>query len=206
MENVSLSLSDMKIITAQMEKSVCKTYSEKTKGTGFFCSIPLGGSQKVNVLITASFNLGGKNSHLNFSVNNDKTNYCISMDGRKFYVDEFLKVTIIEIKPNDGISEDSFLAFDFNMNLEKGNPIYLISYEQAEEVKVSTGKILEIMNSESEITYDCNSSNGSAGGPLINPSNHLVIAMHKQRDAKRNFKYGSLLKEHFEKFMQIYTS
>ena len=206
MENVSLSLKDMKIITAQMEKSVCKIILENKSGTGFFCSIPLGGSQKVLALITASHVFDGKSNQLRFSINNDQGLYCLSMDGRKFYVDKSLDVTIIEIKPNDGLKEDSFLVFDFNMNLEQGNPIYLLSYEQASEVKSSAGRILKIMNSESEIMYDCHSSNGSAGGPLINLSNHFVIGLHKQRDPKRNVKFGSLLKEPFEKFKQIYNS
>ena len=158
------------------------------------------------VLITASHVFDGKSNQLRFSINNDQGLYLLSMDGRKFYVDKSLDVTIIEIKPNDGLKGDSFLVFDFNINLEQGNPIYLLSYEQASEVKSSSGRIREIMNSTSEITYDCNSSNGSIGGPIINLSNHSVIGMHKSRMHGKNIKVGTLLKEPFEKFKQIYNS
>ena len=204
MEKISLGLNDMKKITTEMEGKICKISLENWKGTGFFCSIP--SYQSMKVLITASHIVDGSIKKINFTINNDKICYCLQLDQRKLYIDKKYDITVIEIKPTDGISEDSFFEFDFGINsiLDKGTPIYLLSYENAEEVKLSTGNILSIK--DFEIFHDCKTANGSAGGPLINLLNHKVIGMHKARMHRKDFKIGTLIKEPLENFMQEYNN
>ena len=141
----------MEQILFQMKYCICRIYKDKTKGTGFFCKIPL--EEKSNflpVLITNNHVLNendidiGKSIEL--TINNDKVIRKINIDdSRKKITNINLDFTFIEIKPNiDNIK--SFLNIDENVNGEdlfkikyKNKSVYTLNYPETKKLKVSFG-------------------------------------------------------------------
>ena len=95
-----ISLSCQKVITKQMEKSVCKIHINGNNGTGFFAIIPYKNTE-MKVLITNNHVLNANdindNKEITFSINN-KVKYIKIGKTRKKYTSEEFDTTIIEIK------------------------------------------------------------------------------------------------------------
>ena len=99
----ALSLNQIRPITEQMKKSICKIDNFQKKGTGFLCLIP---NPKIDhllrVLITCNHVLNdikiGNQIKLIF---NEKEKILIIDEKRKIYTNTGYDITIIELKENE---------------------------------------------------------------------------------------------------------
>ena len=101
-------------ILSFFKSRVCKI--DYGKGTGFFCKITRGW-EALRVLITNYHVLQEENitpgKLINFSINDDKSFYKISIDeSRITYNDPNNDITIIQIKEEDNLDEISFFDVD----------------------------------------------------------------------------------------------
>ena len=212
---------DMKIILQQMEKNICKIINEDgSRGTGFFCLIPINDFELLPVLITCNHVLDDKKvfsgKQITITINNDKEMHKILMDkSRKIYTNMKFNITIIEIKKNDDLNDASFLEIDneiLNSDIEEltmrymKKPIYLLSYAGGKKSQYSTGVLLDFDFDCNEIRHNCPSDCGSSGGPLININNYKVIGVHE--GANRNYKYniGIFLQKPIEEFKKKFNN
>ena len=115
---IQVSLDNTKKIVSQMENCICKIYKKGGTATGFFCKIPFN-NDFLPVLITNNHILDDKdldnNNIIELSING-KTKIKITIDdSRKKYTnsEKNIDITIIEIKPEDGII--NFLEVDGNI-------------------------------------------------------------------------------------------
>ena len=155
---IQTSIEGTKKILNQMENCVCKIYKGiKEKGTGFFCKIPLPDKTSIKVLITNYHILNeeylNSNKSIKYSMNNDENFYEILLDdSRKIYTNKELDVTFIEITKKDNIKD--FLEIDDQIKHEKNfygelferKPIYILHYQEGENILVSYGIIKGIYN------------------------------------------------------------
>ena len=136
-----------------MQNCICKIcQKDGKKGTGFFCKIPFNGSF-LTVLITNNHILKGEdidnNNIIELSINGKKKIAIRIDDSRKKYTnpDKEIDITIIEIKPEDGIND--YLEIDDNTNnkiLEseyKNESIYIIHYPKIVLLLIKENLIME---------------------------------------------------------------
>ena len=205
-QNKPISLEEMKILSNLIETHICKIYNNDSIWTGFFCNIEIAWNYHLKVLITnknslkANDILPGKN--IKISINNDQKFYNLFIDNnREIYIDEKYFVTIIEIKEEDKIDEDSFFDLDGQIFIDNSNEIFTnceIFVLQWKKV-FSIGNIKNI-NEEKEIYHSCFTELGSSGSPIIKRSNFKVIGIHK--GSRKDCKYGTLLKWPIERFKE----
>jgi len=122
---------------------------------------------------------------------------------RKTYFSKQYDITIIEINENDGLELDNFLEIDcfeniLNENISNyiNNQIYMIQYgikENKPELFLSKGFINRINGDNKRIFYDCLSSVGSGGSPIINAKTNKVIGVHRGRDSRNDIRMGALI-------------
>ena len=218
LENVpdDVSIDTLKIITEQIEKSICKIKcNDGGNGTGFFCIIPFPDKfHPLPVLMTNNHIITEddimKKNKIKFTVNDDKLSFEIIINYlRKVYTNKEYDVTIIEIKENDNIDMNSFLEIDdqiFKDNINdiyKGKSIYLIGYPRGGKPKYAIGLIKDINENNYDIRHLCKSNPGSSGCPIINLNNNRVIGIHKGAASKgNNWNLGTLLKEPIKYFKE----
>ena len=194
----SVSQRQINEIYNQMNNCVCKIIKNNAIGTAFFARIPFPDKYSLlPVLITChhildenSISIGTK-----IKIEFQKDYYSLLIDNsRKKYTNKSKDITIIEIKRNDNIKNNSFLEIDENefADIYIDKPIYIFHYELGGEIKYSPGTILKI--DYDKIMYSCSTKPGSSGGPIIDASNFKVIGVHKgyKNDMKLNF--GILIK------------
>jgi len=212
---ISLNMPQMKRVTFQMENCICKIKLDNGKvGIGFFCLIPFPNQlNPLPVLITCNHVLNEQDiiegAKLNFSLNDEKIQKSITVNNsRKKFTDYGKDITFIEIKQEDDIKDESFLAIDENMleddykQIYINNKVYMIHYEKGEEVKYSLGEIEYIDEDNYTIKHNCNTLEGSSGGPIINLNNFNVIGVHK--GYTHNFNLGTLLKIPINDFYKLF--
>ena len=205
----TLSKNNMKIISQQMEKCVCKLLTKDLQGTGFFCYIPFFDT-KIPVLLTCNHVLNEKclvdNEKITFYINEKQIINEITIDSsRKTYTNEKYDITIIEIKNNDKINSDSFLNVDENIFGEEETffyhlAVYSIMYNP--DLNTCVGAIQEI--EDYRIKYYSTTGGGSSGSPIINLSNYKVIGIHKGRGEFHRYKLGVLIKYAIIEFANKY--
>ena len=196
------------IILNQMKTSVCKIYKNKGgRATGFFCSIPMG-LEKVPVLITNNHVIDEDyiktRKKINLSINDDKTEKTLELNGRKYYSSEKYDTTIIELFPErDEIYE--FLQIDDKIYYKEPNDfyqnesVYLIQYPKNKKLSVSYGIIKNIY--ECDIYHYCSTEKGSSGSPIISISTKKLIGIHKEGKERFDFNIGTLLKNPILEFI-----
>ena len=191
---------------------ICKiNYKEGCYGSGFLCNIQIDWNNYVKVLMTNNHILNKNDIQpgktIKFSIDNDMKLYSILIDNtRKTYTDEYNDVTFIEIIEDDKIDEKSFFDLDqqiFEKDLNnrfRQCQILLLHYPKGKEVSLSTGIIKNINEDNTTIFHLCDTSECSAGGPIINTSNFQIIGIHKGGAEGKNYNIGILLKEPVENF------
>ncbi len=142
-------------ILDQMNNSICRIYTDKGKGTGFFTKIPYK-SQLLPVLLTNNHVIGQDdilyNNYFSIYLNNDKKTKRIQLNNnRLMYTNEKLDITIIEIKDNDKLNnkylelDDEIMnylksnredEFNYICDIYSNNSIYLINYPDFKNVVV----------------------------------------------------------------------
>ena len=144
-----------KKIIEQMEKNICKIKIKGATGTGFFCKIPLGTNETLNVLMTNYHVLDEKyykdNKEINLLVNDEDKAYEINLlIKRKTYFNKDYDIAIIELKDSDGIK--NFLELDGNLFKDKENifyedkSLYVLQYPNGRNACVSYGLLINIEN------------------------------------------------------------
>ena len=204
----------IEIILYQMKKCVCKIYrKDGIKGTGFFCKIPYK-NELLPILVTNWHILTleeiNYNKEIKLSLNDDKEFKVIKIDeNRKIFSDKDLDATFVEINiKNDKIND--FLEIDEDINKNDAflneilikKSIYLLNYQEGNNMFVSFGLINSIKNNE--ISHSSNSKEGSSGSPIILSNTHKVIGIHTGKNLS-DFKFnkGILIKYAIIKFNNI---
>ena len=124
----AISMEEMTLLL-ELKKNICKIYCKNGgHGTGFFCKIPNDWND-LRVLMTNNHVLDindiQANQTIKFSIDNDYKEYDILIDNkRKAYTNESYDVTIIEIKKEDKIEENSFFELDKQIFKENPNKIF----------------------------------------------------------------------------------
>jgi V8-like Glu-specific endopeptidase len=205
----------MKILFDYTEKKICKIYcNDGGRGTGFFCTIPLDDlNNNLKVLMTNNYIIGENDLKpdkiIKFILNNEKEEKEIILDEERIkYTSEKYDITIIEIKDNDGIKNESFLEIDNKIfddyKIYLKQKIYLLQYPKGKEMNISIGLINYINEDKNSIEYICDSNVGSSGGPLINAINYKVIGIHKGgKKGEKNDNLGTLIVEPIKEFINI---
>jgi len=205
----------IKIISEQMQKSICKIYKKDgNKGTGFFCEIPYQ-QGKMKVMITNYHVLDDKyikeNDKIEISFNDDKENKSININNKKkIYTNKEYDTTIIEITNKDDINNYiKYMEIDEkyfkNPNIIYEKSIYLIHYPSGEKEAVSFGLINRI--DKYNIEHYCSTQHGSSGSPILNLINNKIIEIHKEAINSRKVNRGTLLKYPINEFINsIYNN
>ena len=205
-----VNIAGTKAILEQMINCICKIKIREASGTGFFCKIPLGKNESLNVLMTNYHILDEKyyedNKEIHLLLNDEKEAFVIEqLTERKTYFNKEYDITIIELKEEDGIK--NFLELDDNLFKEKekvfyeGKSIYVLQYPYGRNACVSYGLLINI--EKNDIKHTCSTENGSSGSPILNLENNKVIAIHKGAGLSDfNFNKGTFLKYPLNNFME----
>ena len=200
-----LFIDSAKLIISQMENCVCKINNEDgSKCTGFFCIIPYPNqSHLLPLLITVdhcfSKDLKDGDSIL-LSLNNDSEFKNIKIDNnRKIFRSEEYDTDFIEIKPEDKIN--NFLEVDKeilgNENkieyIYEKKSLYIIHYLKGEKVCMNLGLFTNLNEISKSFFHSCDTSFGSAGGPILSLDNFKVIGVHYGSPKNLNCNTGSLI-------------
>lgn len=207
---------DKKTLMKLIKTHICKIdLKNEDHGTGFFCHIK-DGSNTIKVLITNYHVLGPNDIRpgqtIYFSTNNEDKEFKIVIgNNRNSYTSEKYDITILEIKKEDEIDENSFFDLDdqiFHVNSSinfKNCQVYLLHYPKGLFFDISCGLIKSISEEEDDRTiyHICDTSEGSSGSPIINKNNFNVIGIHKGgTKGGRKYNLGTLLKEPIEQFIK----
>ena len=205
-----VNIAGTKAILEQMINCICKIKIREASGTGFFCKIPLGKNESLNVLMTNYHILDEKyyedNKEIHLLLNDEKEAFSIDLlTERKTYFNKEYDIAIIELKEEDGIK--NFLELDDNLFKEKekvfyeGKSIYVLQYPYGRNACVSYGLLINI--EKNDIKHTCSTENGSSGSPILNLENNKVIAIHKEAGLSNfNFNKGTFLKFPLNNFME----
>ena len=185
-----IKIKEMAKLIEYTKKRICKIYcNDGGKGTGFFCIIPLDDWDKnLRVLMTNNHVIGENDiiigKKIKFTLNDDREEKELTIDEKRWkYTNDRYDITIIEIKKNDGIKNESFFEIDNKIfddcKIYLKQTIYLLHYPKGKEMKLSEGLIKNIYEDKYTIEHLCDSNDGSSGGPLINSIDYKVIGIHK---------------------------
>ena len=201
-----ISLESTEIIINQMKKKIFKIYLDNgTKGTGFFCRIPLINNKELKLLITNNHLINLEMERITISINNDKILKAIELNNRLKYTNREYDITIIEIKKEDNITD--YLELDENiMKKEKNiyikNSIYILQYPGGKKVGVSYGILKEIDKDQKYDFYHlCCTEGRASGSPIISLTNNKVIGIHKGAEKSINCNIGLFLNYAIEDFI-----
>ena len=208
----------MEEIGKQMKKSVCKIICKNHSGTGFFCFLNFQKKSDLPVLFTNYHILREKEilhkKIINISLDDDKISYKIVInENTKTYIDEVHDTTIIEIKDKNIIENVKFLSIDkdvYNFNYKQidkyiKKTIYLLQYPDGEKCKNSFGVIKNITLNNYDLTYNCQTADGSSGGPIILLDNNKIIGIHKGALEQEENNVGTFIIKPIEGFIQKYN-
>ena len=120
----------------------------------------------------------------------------IKLDKNERFIKVFnenIDATVIEILKSDDISEDKFLNYDLNYNLERGYKEYLnkefclAGYPKSKIAKkernISSGKITQIVE-DYKFLHLLDTKSGSSGSPICLLENKNVIGIHMSGNSK----------------------
>ena len=205
-----------KIIKAQMENCICKIKIGNEQGTGFFCEVNLDNTN-LKLLITNNHIIDEKliksnNTKIALVFDGINKSQIIDIKNRKYYSDNVIDITIIELKYEDNI--ENYLELDKltinniknNINDEEsnkiyeGDQIYLIQYPEG-NLSVSYGLLKYINKQKNIFFHSCNTEQGSSGSPIINIKNNKIIGIHIGSAGGNN--KGSFLDKSIKKFIDI---
>ena len=216
-QSKSIPIDSLKILIELTEKRICKIeLKDGGFGTGFFCVIPYLNSWKTyNTLITNNHVIGKQDllpgEIIKFSINNEKKFLEIKIDdSRLVYSNEDEDISIIELKPEDGLSKDAFFEVD-NKIFEKNfneiflkQPVFLLHYPKGKQMNFADGLIININEDNYSFGHLCDSSEGSSGGPIINATTFQVIGAHKGGALRaRNYNVGIFMNNPIKNFNKI---
>ena len=213
-------INETETILKQMKKSVCQICKKDgSKGTGFFCKIPLDKKKSLSVFITNNHVIDERylkeENDIIIKMNNGKYKNIntLILKNKFYYTSEKFDITIVEMKGNED-STYELLELDENILNDTinyiGNSIYILHYPnnlEQEKVAVSYGILKSVFedNKYSFIHY-CSTEFGSSGSPILNLSNNKIIGIHKQRSENKQYNIGSFLYYSLKEFIYKYNN
>ena len=179
-------------------KSVCKIFYPKgtgtDKGTGFFIKLihhnnPLFCLMTCEHIITNEIIENNKTIEVYYD--NQKKRIKIELNKNERFIKNFLDFnidcTIVEILPNDNVSEDYFLLpnidYSNNFNNLKEEKIYIPQFPKEGNLCYSKGKIKNMEGYQ--FSYNASTLPGSSGSPIFLIQTTYVIGLHKSE--KQNY-------------------
>ena len=203
------------ICNEQKNNCIVKIILENRSGTGFLLKIPFGNKNKlIPVLMTNNHVINADypktNRYLTVCKADKNKIYNIDFNIlRKFYTNEALDSTIIEIKHEDNFGLKDFLEVDEDIGKKDPNSIYkdkfgyIIHFPKVNDASLDKGKIGLIMESpECLIYHQCNSDKGSSGCPILSYDTFKVIGIHKGADKLNDANFGIFIKYPIEQFYE----
>ena len=219
--NICVTIEGIENIHKQMKNSVFKIMKGEEVGTGFFCKLQIN-EKIINTVITNNHVIGKndlKKRKIFISWNDENRNSFLELDNSRIkFTNEYLDVTIIELKKNDIINDkinnDDFLTID-PLIIEKekteikyylnNKSIYIINYphivNENKRVYSSFGILNEIKENKSEISYNCSTYNGSSGSPILSLNTQQVIGLHKGTNKNKDCNIGVFMKDIIDEFL-----
>ena len=200
-----LTIENHKKIINQMEKKICRIIiNNYSKGSGFFCKIPLDNRDFIG-LVTCHHFLNKESIYANniiiIELNNGEVKKEITIDeSRVFYTKEEYDITIVEIIPDDKIDLSNCLELDnkyydihnYERIYEK-QLVYVLHYPNGDECLSSYGNLNVVQDSNKyKIHHYCSTKYGSSGSPIILLNNLKVIGIHIGGLNKHNINVGNL--------------
>jgi len=188
-ENNNINLKGILKFGQNAEKSICKiNMVGNSYGTGFFCKIPYPDEEHIlKVLITNNHVLNEDYLQsalkIKLEINNEIVFLPLDIK-RKIWTNKDIDYTIIEILRRDNI--ENFLIIDENINRKnyqnkeyKNASILLPTFMKNGEIETDKGNITSVQENSHFFIHNCNTDEGSSGGPVILIDNFSVIGMHK---------------------------
>ena len=203
-----ITLEETEKIIDQMKYCICKIYSPKGAGTGFFTKIPFNKGD-LHVLIT-NYHVLTKDDILNKNIsyylgNNKNNKKDIFIDEhRKIFECEKLDIIIIEIKDKDNI-KNNYLELDLKEHkyLYSEKTIYILGYPVSKEnISVSYGLLKNVTDEDQKLRHLSNTEGGSSGSPILLLNSGQVIAVHTEGSKTHNL--GSFIIDIIKKFNEEY--
>ena len=180
-----LNLKELQAYIPKAIKAMCKINMSNGFGSGFFCKIPYTENNNIllPVLMTNNHVLSTDSliSENDIKITIDGEEKTISLKQRKFWTDELMDFTCIEIKEEEDKIHTFFYLDDNVLNKNDSNDCYLnqevIIYGfNKNALALSNGHIIK--NNDSFFSYNCNTYPGCSGGCIVNQFNNLAIGMH----------------------------
>ena len=209
-----------RVILNQMEKSVYKIcLKDGSKGTGFFCKIPLSKEKYLSAFITNNHVINQKylneekEIHIKMDNGYNTTIKKINIKEGFTYTNEVYDITIIELKNINKDDPYEFLEFDEDILNDNGigyvgNTIYILHYPshfEESKVAVSYGILKsQSINKTYNFMHFCSTETGSSGSPILNLLNNKVIGVHKEA-GKKEYNIGLFAHEAIKDFINQYN-
>ena len=184
-------------------------YNEKIS-TGFFMKIYLQQKQR-NFLITCEHCISQENIDSKITVliyykeENNEIKKEIELDNNKrfmkCFIDIGIDITLIEIIPEDNISEDKYLLPDLNYKNGYNQYIKRIIFtggypnddiNKGKKQCFSPGKIIQFKDKLGNFLHSCATKEGSSGSPLID-KDFQVIGIHYGCNDRNTINYGAFI-------------
>ena len=214
---IPISYDKTKIILKQMKNCVCRVcINNGTKGTGFFCKIPVNNFKFLPVFITNNHIINqnylnqANNITLQFDAGQNNNIKYLSTKNKHIYTNVKFDITIIEINEKfDNFYE--YLELEDNIFKDTtnyiGNSIYIMHYPKQNNVSVSYGILKNIFSDEQyNFCHFCSTDKGSSGSPILNLVNNKVIGIHCQGSSIDNYNIGSFLFYSLKEFIRGYKN
>ena len=210
-------------IIEQMKKNVCKIILDQMQGTGFFCKIPFPDHNKMlPVLFTARhvineefFNKDDAKIVLEIKANPNVKELNLKDKNRIKYANKKYDTTMIEIKPEDNISDflelDDIIVDDIILDNNKNKilvdeSIYILEYVNG-ELNYSTGILRNIYeDNKYHFTHTCGRGNGSGGSPILNVKTNRVIGLHHSSVMSKRYGRGTFLNYPLKEFISLHKN
>jgi len=197
-------------IIDKLSETIVKIENGDLISTGFFMKINV---QEINrnFLLTCGHSIpqedinSKKTITIFYGKKEAETKKEIELDNNKRFIkcflDDDIDATILEILPEDNISEDKYLYPDLNYtsgfdNYIKENKIFTAGYPDIHPYKgekhYSGGEITGIRymnNNNSHFFHNCSTKEGSSGSPLVNDK-FQVVGIHYGCNKKKIINFG----------------
>ena len=181
----SLNITLTESTSNKLYNSITKIQINGNYGTGFFMKIEINGKEMNFLLahtqIVSQAQIKSKKDIVLIWGKDDEEKKTIKLDEDIRNIIIFEGITLIEIIPNDGISENKYMLPD--LNYKKGyenykkEKVYTIGYnDNYKERYISLGKITSIKDIEFSHT-----ANSNLGSPIFSFKDQFVIGIHKQK-------------------------
>ena len=192
-------------IIANISKSICNIFKcdESIRSSGFLIKFKIG-NQELFCLITSAhyidkYMIKNRETIHFYYDNNESKRKELYLDPDKRFIQYFqypnhIDATVIEILPEDNISNDFFLLPDLdyknNLNTLIDKNIIIVHYP-LNELSYSEGKIISI--DKYEFTHNSSTEKGSSGCPIFLEGSNKVLGIHKSGDLHNNTEFADFI-------------